>query len=267
MKYHGGNSEGLVARDRLSEKGSSDRRKSRGRKPIYWNCNEEGHLKRNCPMRRGKKDELSRDVTVAGESYEGGDIITTTACPEIKEKYDLVGTLDKLGYKYKCQGGVVGISKGALVVMKGLLQKSLYVLQGMASTIAFECPASKVKYLESLRDPVTCSGLIRWKSIGYIRMIEGACRRQVEKLGRKGRSEWRLESLRWNNLQARDRQSKQLRLRECYGVAELVVSCDAEVGNTTCRKVSFEVCTIVKLKKPDTLEESKGGLDLSDRTR
>ncbi|PKI75711.1 hypothetical protein CRG98_003854 [Punica granatum] len=84
--------------------------------------------------------------------------------------------------------------------------------------------------------------------------------------GGVGKSEWKPKSLRWNSLQARDKQSEQLRPRECCELANLVVLCDAEVGNMTCRKVSFEGCTIVKLKKPDTSEKSKGGLDLSDRT-
>ncbi|OWM64622.1 hypothetical protein CDL15_Pgr020589 [Punica granatum] len=56
----------------------------------------------------------------------------------------------------------------------------------------------------------------------------------------QGRSEWRLKSLRCNSLQAgdmhsnslqaEDRHSEQLRWQERCGLAELVVSCDAEVG-------------------------------------
>ncbi|PKI45475.1 hypothetical protein CRG98_034130 [Punica granatum] len=63
-----------------------------------------------------------------------------------------LGTLDKIGYKYKCQGGVVRISKGALVVMKGLLQKGMCILQRMASTTTFKCPTPKVRYLQSFMD-------------------------------------------------------------------------------------------------------------------
>ncbi|PKI66020.1 hypothetical protein CRG98_013605 [Punica granatum] len=90
---------------------------------------------------------------------------------------------------------------------------------------------------------------------------------QVEKLGRKGKlgSEWRSKFLRWNNLQTGDRHSEQFISLEHCGLAELVVSCDAEVGNTTCRNVSFGGYTIVKLRMPGTSEEANGGLDLSDR--
>ncbi len=48
---------------------------------------------------------------------------------------------------------------------------------------------------------------------------------------------------------------------------ELVVSCDAEVGNMTYQHVNFGVHAIGKLRKPGTLKESKGGLDLSDCMR
>ncbi|PKI52569.1 hypothetical protein CRG98_027041 [Punica granatum] len=36
----------------------------------------------------------------------------------LKKNLILLDTLDKLGYKYRCQGGVVRISKDAFVVMK-----------------------------------------------------------------------------------------------------------------------------------------------------
>ncbi|PKI58943.1 hypothetical protein CRG98_020689 [Punica granatum] len=41
--------------------------------------------------------------------------------PGLKKNLISLGTVDKLGYKYRCRGGVVGILKGALVVIKGLL--------------------------------------------------------------------------------------------------------------------------------------------------
>ncbi|OWM89216.1 hypothetical protein CDL15_Pgr010503 [Punica granatum] len=77
--------------------------------------------------------------------------------------------------------------------------------------------------------------------------------------------ECRPKSPLWNSLQARNMQSEQLRLLEHCGLAGLVVSCDTEVRNTTCRRVNFGGCIIVKLKKLDTSEEYKGGLDLSNR--
>ncbi|PKI38910.1 hypothetical protein CRG98_040682 [Punica granatum] len=104
------------------------------------------------------------------------------------------------------EGGVVRISKGALVVMKELLQKRLYVLQGMASTIAFECPTLKVNYLESFRDGGdlvendkvekhslhTCGEASKFliNNVTFdvpilVKQIDGTCRGQVERLGRK----------------------------------------------------------------------------------
>ncbi|OWM86186.1 hypothetical protein CDL15_Pgr011010 [Punica granatum] len=75
-----------------------------------------------------------------------------------------------------------------------------------------------------------------------------------------GRSEERQHSLR-NNSQTRDRQREHLRPRDCFELAELVVSSNAEVEDMTCRRVSFGACTKRKLRKPGTPKESKGGLD------
>ncbi|OWM67824.1 hypothetical protein CDL15_Pgr010762 [Punica granatum] len=77
-----------------------------------------------------------------------------------------------------------------------------------------------------------------------------------------GRSERMQHSL-YNGSRARDRQIKHFRSRDCFGLAELVVLGNDEVGDTTCRRVSFEVCTKGKLSKLGTLNESKGGLDWS----
>ncbi|PKI39389.1 hypothetical protein CRG98_040255 [Punica granatum] len=291
MVHHGSNDKGLVVGGRLSKNESRGKSKSKGRKSICWNYNEEGHLKRDCPKRRGNKGKLSGDVVVVEEICRGGDILTATsdenACAKIltifgtscitwildsecifhvcydrglfstylsiedgkvlmvngdtcditgvgevrikqhtgsemllagvrhvpRKKYMIsLGAFDKLGYKYMCQGRVASISKDAL---------------GDEGTVAK----------------------------GH---IEGTCQGQVEKprkmlkLGSKapiaqpsveiiqGRSEWRLKSLRCNSLQAgdmhsnslqaEDRHSEQLRWQERCGLAELVVSCDAEVG-------------------------------------
>ncbi|PKI69021.1 hypothetical protein CRG98_010599 [Punica granatum] len=251
MEHCGGNDEGLVARGRSSEKRTCGRSKSRGRKLICWNCNEKGHRKRDYPRRRGKKGELSGNAMVFEESHEGRDILIETrdgnacakfftifgtseggnvrmangdmcdavgmgeACLGLKKNLISLCTLDKLGYKYGYQGEVIRISNGTLVVVKGLLQKGL-----------------SRAYAED-----------RWKSLGgggaWVQSSGNLA--DVEII--QGRSEWRPKSLLWNSLQAGDRQSKQLRSRERCGFAELVVSCDPEVRNTTCRKVDFERCT------------------------
>ncbi|PKI66112.1 hypothetical protein CRG98_013520 [Punica granatum] len=86
----------------------------------------------------------------------------------LKKNLISLGTLDKLGYKYRCQGGVIRIPKGALVVMKGPLQKSIYVVQGMASTTAIEWLTLEEKYLESLGND---SDLLRTVNTSYTRVV------------------------------------------------------------------------------------------------
>ena len=41
-----------------------------------------------------------------------------------------LGTLDVKGYSYKASDGVMKVTKGCLVVMKGVIENGLYVLQG-----------------------------------------------------------------------------------------------------------------------------------------
>ncbi|KAK3023732.1 hypothetical protein RJ639_042742 [Escallonia herrerae] len=45
-----------------------------------------------------------------------------------------LGTLDSNGCSYRIAGGVMRIIKGALIVMKGLKQNSLFLLQGSTVT-------------------------------------------------------------------------------------------------------------------------------------
>ena len=54
--------------------------------------------------------------------------------PELKKNLISLGTLDSNGCTYKAGSGVMRISKGALVVMKGLKQNGLYFLQGSTIT-------------------------------------------------------------------------------------------------------------------------------------
>ncbi|PKI74324.1 hypothetical protein CRG98_005300 [Punica granatum] len=69
----------------------------------------------------------------------------------IGKKFILLGSLDALGYKYMGQCGVLKVSKGALMVMKAVLQDGLYVLQGKASiTTAVERSTLEEKYLGDL---------------------------------------------------------------------------------------------------------------------
>ena len=53
---------------------------------------------------------------------------------DLKRNYISLGTLESNGCKYSTEGGVLKISKGALVLMKGEICGSLYILQGSIVT-------------------------------------------------------------------------------------------------------------------------------------
>ena len=48
--------------------------------------------------------------------------------PALKRNLILLGILDSKGYEYKAPGGVLKVTRGCLVVMKGLIENGLYVL-------------------------------------------------------------------------------------------------------------------------------------------
>lgn len=50
--------------------------------------------------------------------------------PELKKNLISLSLLDSHGYRYSAEGGVLKVSRGALVVMKGKIVKGLYHLQG-----------------------------------------------------------------------------------------------------------------------------------------
>ncbi|KAK3040107.1 hypothetical protein RJ639_027833 [Escallonia herrerae] len=54
--------------------------------------------------------------------------------PELRKNLIYLGNLDFNGRSYRAAGGVIRIMKGALVVMKGLKQNNLYLLQGSTVT-------------------------------------------------------------------------------------------------------------------------------------
>ncbi|KAK2970311.1 hypothetical protein RJ640_017042 [Escallonia rubra] len=62
--------------------------------------------------------------------------------PELRKILISLGTLDSNGCSYRAAGGVMRIMKGALVVMKGLKQNSLYLLQGSTVTGAAAAASS-----------------------------------------------------------------------------------------------------------------------------
>ena len=61
-------------------------------------------------------------------------LISVRHIPNLKRKLILLGTLESNGCKYLAEGGVLKVSKGALVLMKGVRRGSLYVLQGSTVT-------------------------------------------------------------------------------------------------------------------------------------
>ncbi|PKI74277.1 hypothetical protein CRG98_005334 [Punica granatum] len=138
MEHHGCKGEGLIVKGKSSEKGSCGMRKSR-----------EGEKVR---MTNGDMYDVVGMGEVRIKLHIGSEMLDVKHVSGLKKNSISLGTLNKLGYKYRCRGGVIKISKGALVVMKKPLQKSMYVLQGKVLTTAVECAAPEEKYLESLRD-------------------------------------------------------------------------------------------------------------------
>lgn len=54
--------------------------------------------------------------------------------PELKRNLISLGTLDRAGYNYKVEAGVMKIYKGSLLKLKGILENGLYVLQGCSAS-------------------------------------------------------------------------------------------------------------------------------------
>ena len=70
--------------------------------------------------------------TIRIKMYDGfiRTLIDVRHVPKLKKNLISLGTLDSNGCTYKAEGGVLRISKGALVVMKGKKINGLYTLQG-----------------------------------------------------------------------------------------------------------------------------------------
>ncbi|KAK2969926.1 hypothetical protein RJ640_000455 [Escallonia rubra] len=184
-------------------KGRSRSQSKTGKLKCY-HCHKERHYRKDCPERKGKKNDNSKTadagvvednsysadvLSVTISSSDGGWILDTgcfyhmcpnrdwfatyrsfdggkflmgndVACkvveissiqirmhygivrtltgvrhiPELRKTLISLGTLDSNGCSYRAAGGVMRIMKGSLVVMKGLKQNSLYLLQGSTVT-------------------------------------------------------------------------------------------------------------------------------------
>ncbi|KAK2976107.1 hypothetical protein RJ640_009539 [Escallonia rubra] len=68
---------------------------------------------------------------------------------ELRKNLISLGTLDSSGYSYRAACGVMRIMKVALVVMKGLKQNSLYMLQGSTVTVTVTAVAASSSDIDS----------------------------------------------------------------------------------------------------------------------
>lgn len=68
--------------------------------------------------------------------------------PDLKRNLISLGELDKNGYSYKEDGGVLKVSRGSLVCMKANLQNGIYILQ--ASTLSREAAVGENKVYGTL---------------------------------------------------------------------------------------------------------------------
>ncbi|GJS54946.1 retrovirus-related pol polyprotein from transposon TNT 1-94 [Tanacetum coccineum] len=144
---------GLMVRGRRNDKASSSRgrsrSKTRSKKFKCYNCHLEGHMRRDCPDLKGKRVATGADkvTAVAEGDSNGANVLSVTddrygdewildsGCtiqinmfdgtvrtltdvrhvPELKKNLISLGTLDSIGCDYRGRGGVLKVSKGALV--------------------------------------------------------------------------------------------------------------------------------------------------------
>ncbi|KAK2984965.1 hypothetical protein RJ640_003699 [Escallonia rubra] len=135
-----------------------------------WYCKEIGHIARRCPERKEKKngkkhvnnanvaeeDDKSSDgdlyLVSSVEQQEGNDavckvmgigtikikmfdgIVRTLGdvryIPDLKKNLISLGTLDSIDCRISIKGGVMKVSKGAMMIMKGQKIRNLYKLIG-----------------------------------------------------------------------------------------------------------------------------------------
>ena len=60
---------------------------------------------------------------------------------DLKKNLLSLGTLDSLGYEYSCEGEVIRVKKGSLVVMQGNKFDGLYFLSGSTVTNSIDVPS------------------------------------------------------------------------------------------------------------------------------
>ncbi|KAG8477522.1 hypothetical protein CXB51_031082 [Gossypium anomalum] len=166
--------ESLIARERQDQNADNDRGRTQERNPSGKSkgrskssnrgktcnfCKKKGHIKSECYKLQNKiKREAANQKEKQPENFGKADVVEDHSdgvgtikvkmfdgvvrtlsdvrhVPELKRNLISLSTLDSKGYRYTAESGVLNISKGSLVVMKGQRKTvKLYVLQGSTVT-------------------------------------------------------------------------------------------------------------------------------------
>ncbi|KAK3031474.1 hypothetical protein RJ639_035509 [Escallonia herrerae] len=100
------------------------RSQSNARNLKCYKCYKEGHYRKECPERKGKKKDNSKmaDDGVVKDNFDGADVLSARS--ELKNLISL-DTLDSNGCSYRAISRVMRIMKGALVVMTRSLSTAI----------------------------------------------------------------------------------------------------------------------------------------------
>ena len=112
-------------------------------------------------LRNNKCYEIKRIGTVRLKLHDGAERVLQEVrfIPGLKRNLISLGTLDQKGYSYKASGGVLKVSKGCMVVMKGVIESGIYVLQ--LSTVIGSVSIAK--------EDADLNSLIWPKRLGHVR--------------------------------------------------------------------------------------------------
>ncbi|KAH9750946.1 Integrase catalytic domain-containing protein [Citrus sinensis] len=127
-------SEGVMARGRPEKRESrgkkQDRSKSKQKNLKCFHCHKEGHFKRHCPERKNKnKETKERTGNTAIAIEEEGSFETAGVLIATSQKPQGQWVLDS-GCVIKAKKGVLRVIKGSMVIMKGIKQNGMYVMDG-----------------------------------------------------------------------------------------------------------------------------------------